>query len=435
MSNRIFDVGAYFGWLKHLSIRSQPQAPELVQASLADEGCPRAALMDILVALEREPPGGDEMPGWRLIERICIACRTIVRDGEEHPGSDFIKEHFLYHDAIVAQINGSGLCDAFAPFALRVGIEETNLILETCLLEFVAHIGSGLVQIGMFGQERSTAKARAFVVNGFYRTGSTKVFLAGQAILKVTGRPYVTLGMELSDIDKTLDRLEKGAFAGKWILIKTHQWMPLKKRDNVLVFFTRRNLADVASSHFRRSIADHERQVKLRQKNKLKRHNLERKRDADDSSPGKRRIPKDLSYRKKEAADEQRALTDLSYRTINAVRAHQFINDYVLPKYDLTIIDYEEFADRDVELLQLIAKAMDIALSPEQLKAAAAMISVERVKEISEALSTAGDPETFIQRHHVSKTLGRPRSGLHELPQRVVDDLKHFGLWPDDVGD
>ncbi|HWE72288.1 MAG TPA: hypothetical protein VG328_03950 [Stellaceae bacterium] len=422
------DAEAYSRWIGGLTLERQ-SVPDLFQVVVAEDAGQAQALAQLCEALERRPLR-EALPASQMLERILTSCKAIAVGRAPHVAGDIIKEHFLYHDRIVAELNGRGLSGVFEAFRLRVGICETEQRLSVCLFELIAHVAAGLAHFGMLGQDPS-AQAKVFIVNGFYRSGSTKVFLAGQAILRATGRPYATHGLDLQDVDRFLDQIDGGAFPGEWHLIKTHQWMPRIERDNVLVFFTRRNLPDVAASHLRRALVDGEKKAKADLRQLRLERTLTRKRtDEYDRMPA--RSVNDPAFRRRKIERMYKA-EDAAAGTINLIRLHQFINDYVLPKYALHIIDYDDYAGRDEALIGFLAEKMQLTLSSEQLREAGNFINVERIKAISDALVGPGDAETMIQSHHISATLGRPGGGLSELPRSVIDELKHFGLWRHDI--
>ena len=117
------------------------------------------------------------------------------------------------------------------------------------------------------------------------------------------------------------------------------------------------------------------------------------------------------------------------------LRQQQFINSYVAPRYDMTIIDYEEYYGRDEALVAMIGNLMNIDLPEAATAEAVQFMAVERARDISAGLPGGArfDPETLININHVSETLGKPGAGLHVLPQEVIEDLKLFGNWPPDA--
>ena len=365
--------------------RLEPEAgPEnRVRLALPADAAAAATLSEIAYSLTRreDDAAGDATDHAAAILR---AARRIATGEAPHPLAAMVKTQFDYHNHHIARINGMGLAALFAPFACpperRMAAEAA---FKTSLFEFMRHIDAVFRENEILPLPRAGADCRVAVVNGMYRTGSTKAFLATQAVARAAGLDYVVRSTGLSGVDRLIECGRWGACRGKWLLIKSHHWMPLREFADTAVFYTRRNIADAIASAWRRHKTDDE-----------------------------------LNNKWWEEFLEHRMLF------------HKYTDDYCAPRYPLIEVDYDEYYGKDRELIQLFARHMGVALDEAALDVATGLIEVNRIKTFADNLQRAGDPGTLIQKYHVSETLGVPGGNLSHLPPSLIAHLRAMGEWP-----
>ena len=81
-----------------------------------------------------------------------------------------------------------------------------------------------------------------FIVNGFYRTGSTLVYIIIQKIMEYSKIEYVYAGENKNQIDEIIKNPQSN------YVIKTHDWMPQGNYENVKILYTIRNPLDYVAS-------------------------------------------------------------------------------------------------------------------------------------------------------------------------------------------
>lgn len=365
-----------------------PSPGRQVRLEVEEDQTAAKALAQVYTALTRERASATSCRG--LLALCLAATADIGARRREHPMASFIAEQFRAFDAHMRHYNGAGLTALDEPFQLTAAPDVALSVVRASVTELLGNIAGVLATEHLFPiQPPDPAHPpRVLVVNGLHRTGSTRAFLAAQAILTATGRTYRTASHGYDGVDTLIERALWGTAGGAWVLIKTHTWMPRVPRDDVLVVYTRRNLADVAASRVRHMLR----------------------------SSGKRN-----------GSELSSAEIGLELSRIDHA---MMMEKYAVAHYALTIVDYDEYFGNDRKLLALMADKMRIDITDAELAEAARFIAIDRVKDIGDKLTVAGDPKTFIQRYHVSDTLGRPGAGLAVLPEPIVARLRALGQWP-----
>ena len=220
------------------------------------------------------------------------------------------------------------------------------------------------------------SECRVAVVNGFHRTGTTRVFYAVQSILDALGIPFRSIGSNLGGVDEAIGRHLAGG-GREWLTVKSHRWMPVKPDPQVAVLYTTRNYADVA-----RSLID----LRLR----------------------RARIGEGT-------ADMQKILGDVVPELI----WQGFFNRYCVERFAMTRLPYETFYGRDEALIRAIAQPMGLALAEDAVSAIAEKIAVGRVKHETDAMTADHDPVTQFRKLHVSDALGAPNGRADDLPDAI----------------
>ena len=345
---------------------------------------PAAALAELVHSLTR----AEASPGASATENavaVLAAAQAIAGGSATHPFAAFIGDQVRYFEPHIRHATGADLVRVFEPFAAAHPGQALDTI-RTVLAEFLRNIATRLAEHDLLPLPRAAggADCRIVVVNGLHRTGSTRVFLALQALAQAAWQPYVVRHASMRDVDILIDCALWGAFRGRWLLIKSHVWMPVREQDRqaAKVFYSKRSVADTTAST-----------VQLSTK-----HNSPPEENANG--------------------------------LINQIIYQQFIDRYCAAAHPLINVQYEEFYRRDAALISFVAEKLGIALDPEALAAAAAAIDVDRIKAIADAMLVAGSDDTMIQRFHVSDTLGKPFAALHLLPEAAVTYLKLLGEWP-----
>lgn len=214
------------------------------------------------------------------------------------------------------------------------------------------------------------------VVNGFSRTGSTKCFCTAQCILAELDIPFKSDGANLFDVDRAIER-HLAVAQRDWLTIKTHRWLPAKRNDSVKVFYTTRNLADVARSFIA---------VAARRK----------------TFDGPREGPQGFDLI---------ATQEITWQA--------FFNTYCASLFPMVQVSYEEFYRDDSAYVRMLAAHMGLTLSDAGVARVAARISVERIKAETDALAADIDPVTQYRKFHISETLGAPNGSMDDLPPAI----------------
>lgn len=91
-------------------------------------------------------------------------------------------------------------------------------------------------------------KSIIYIVNGFYRTGSTLVYIILQKIMDYSGIKYIYAGENKNQIDEIIKNPKSN------YVIKTHDWMPQGNYENVKILYTIRNPLDYVASKAIRAV-------------------------------------------------------------------------------------------------------------------------------------------------------------------------------------
>lgn len=222
------------------------------------------------------------------------------------------------------------------------------------------------------------------VINGWYRTGSTKCFHAAIRLLEEAGFPVRREGMDFAAVDNTIaDHLKNGK---GWLVIKSHNWMPRYRNDSVVVLHTIRDPADVVRSGY-----------------------LKAERKAQETG-----IPFTDKQKHQQAVHMAPRLCwylmDLHYMR------------HVIPMHS---ISYEEFYGRDIEFVTHLADLFGVTLSAEKVRLVADEINVDRVKAETEAMEEAIDPATHLRKRHISDAMGVPNGSLDDLPEMLQNLIRN----------
>jgi hypothetical protein len=221
------------------------------------------------------------------------------------------------------------------------------------------------------------------VVNGFSRTGSTKCFYTAQCVLTELGSPFKSLGANLSAVDSAIEQHLADA-QPEWLTIKTHRWMPRRSNEAVVVFYTTRDLADVARSFIA------------------------------------------LATRRKTYDGIRNGAETLELITNQEITWQALFNAYCAPVFSMVPIPYEKFYGADDAYVRKIASHMELTLSHTSVARIADKISVRRVKQETDSLTTPMDPVSQHRKFHISEALGAPNGSVDDLSPAIRALLKTF---------
>ncbi len=87
-----------------------------------------------------------------------------------------------------------------------------------------------------------------YIVNGYYRTGSTLVYIIIQKLMEYAETRYIYAGENKNQIDEIIKNPKSN------YIIKTHDWKPSKNYENVKIIYTTRNPLDYIASKIIRGI-------------------------------------------------------------------------------------------------------------------------------------------------------------------------------------
>jgi tetratricopeptide (TPR) repeat protein len=274
-------------------------------------------------------------------------------------------------------------------FSIEAGSGDLRFARDV-IYELFVHLRERLWREGFLDVIPGAQRKKAVVVNGRYRTGSTRVFNAVMAVLDAAGQPYKTLGRDFGRVDMALDCFKAGAYDGYWLLVKSHNWIPCAADDDVITFYTVRNLSDVAASAWRL---------------------WDRSGSPEEAS--------DPTNRRMQGAT---LIAELGFQKL--------LNGYVARQAPMITLDYDRYIADERGLIGDIAAILRLPLTPERLEAAAREIAPEYAKAVSDTMDEAEHPTKRLVRRHISETLGAKHAGLHVLPSWVIRYLRAIGEWP-----
>lgn len=248
-----------------------------------------------------------------------------------------------------------------------------------------------LMKVHGFTDVQDGGTKKVVIVHGRYRTGSTRVFSAVRAILELAGESYSVVGADFGDVDKYIRCFEYGAYSGKWLLIKTHNWLPASKTCAVVPIYTQRHLADVAASG----------------------HALWRRTGNDE----------DVSNLNYASNNDSLIISEVGFQ--------KFLNDYVMPMVPTEIVRYEEYYQNEPALVQRLLGVLGVPLDEEAVRVAAKLIEPELVKKKTDSMGPdEEDLQSLLRSKHISDSLGKPRGQLNVLSNAVRTYLMAIREWP-----
>lgn len=328
-------------------------------------------------------------PGVTTFSMLLSMLKYVVENARsDHPLaselSEFV-EHYEFEARTRTRFGLGGISEqryqpiSEAPFFVPIVLGEVFQNLVTLMQEF-----------GFFNSTVGPRK-QVIVVHGRYRTGSTRTLGALRSILQLAEQAYVVIASDFRQVDKHIACFKRGAYAGKWLLIKSHNWMPIKADPEVRTFYTKRNLADVAASAI------------------------------------------SLWRRTGEPADAANLdyMNNNTDQIINEIGLQKILNDYVVPSLATEIIQYEDYHNRESDLIQNLADTLGLCLDEEGVRVAAKQIDPRFVKNYTDKMSLDyEDMTTLLRARHIGATLGAPCAQLDLLPQKLIEYLKAIDEWP-----
>ena len=257
------------------------------------------------------------------------------------------------------------------------------------LFEIYNNIRAFLEEAGFFDTIAGPRK-KVVVVHGRYRTGSTLVYNAIMHVLETAGESVRAIGSDWERLDRFIDHFREGAYSGRWLLLKSHNWLPRAASDDVVAIHTRRNLADVAASL-----------MGLWERN------------------GKLRTIFNTEARRRN-----------SIGILAEVEFQKLINDFAVDDRKTNVIDYDLYRENLPRLVVLLADLLKVQLPPGGIEEVVRAIDPERTRIRLHAMPGNFDEKTQLRKRHLSEALGRTGGLLHTLPGEVREGLKRLNEWP-----
>ena len=232
-------------------------------------------------------------------------------------------------------------------------------------------------------------RKKVVVVHSRYRTGSTLVYNAVRVLLGTAGESVRSRGADWNEVDGLIQGFQEGAYSGRWLLLKSHNWFPKRDFDDVIPIFSRRNLADVAAS----SLGLWERNASVRTL----------------------------------ANDKARHFNAVSL--IREVEYQKLFNEFVVCGNRTNVIDYDSFIDNIEGLVSTLADLLGVSLTAKDICKVALAVDPEHTRARVNAMTDKVEGTTLLRRTHLGTSAGKVGGLRHTLPRFVRDRLKELGEW------
>lgn len=218
----------------------------------------------------------------------------------------------------------------------------------------------------------SEIDSKIIIANGGYRTGSTLCFAITVKLLEYYGIGDSVGGIPPKEIKKLISSKQT---SDKWLVVKTHDWIPEKLISGVVQLYTYRNPFDVAASSIKGYVD----------------------KDTEDA------IFEQLHINKKQ------------------------IQDYAL-RNDTLIIDYDMFYGREGKMAHYIANFLGLPPVEKIFNQIQAELNITQVEKLTSGMDREQiDEKLQFRGEHISISKGKPYAWYEfltmEIVQRVCKEL------------
>ena len=219
-----------------------------------------------------------------------------------------------------------------------------------------------------------------YIVNGYYRTGSTLVYIILQKMWDYSGIKYIYAGENKNQVDEIIKNPKSH------YIIKTHDWMPSRDYENVKIIYTIRNPLDYVASKLIRAV--YMGRIKA---------NSENIPIVDDNEK------KDILIKVKEQIENQKRLAG---------------------RNDTLILEYESLFYNIKDNIIKIVKFLNILGPVPMIDPIAKEVSLTEIKKQIEKIPHKGaDPKTQIRHGHISQYDGKPGYWYKILPMDLISSI------------